>query len=566
MYGRKLFTVDPLKVLSEQLMDRRIVPEDCEGLDIRIRVSGYPLPAPGDDAEVLVRPMRYRKTPPKNAGTNGGSRKSGSSKKSGGAGKSGAKGGGAYSAGAGAGSSKGSSGARADRGEEDPTFRRRKKSPIKGILLALMILAAAAGVWFMRDTSVKRLEDNLNAAHYAEAVKIYNGEILGHESREEKADPQIKGAVGKVRDRYMQELCSYDDTCTYLGILAEVDKKSLSDLAQSALADVELYEASSTAFKEAVDLMENRDFKEAVDLMENREYLAAIEAFLKIEESSPVYEEAQKNIETCVNLLVRSTSGLETEEDCLSAIEMLDAALELLPENEALSECRESCLSKYHILVRNNAIKEAGQLAADGDFEGAFARIDSALEILPEDEQLLNKAGELRTAFVAYVTGTAVDLVNDGDFDTAYEAVNAAMELYECEEFESLYAQIEEGESGIEREVSELTAGKVAFTEYPGEIKGFVRKKEYSVTAEGGPCSFVFTKADSKLKMQLVLKGPDGKEVVRQSGLVAGSEVNCALEKGKTYTAVVEAGSGRRRGQLCAAPGSAEGSPGRVGL
>ena len=217
---------------------------------------------------------------------------------------------------------------------------------------------------------------------------------------------------------------------------------------------------------------------------------------------------------------------------------------ELLPENEALSECRESCLSKYHILVRNNAIKEAGQLAADGDFEGAFARIDSALEILPEDEQLLNKAGELRTAFVAYVTGTAVDLVNDGDFDTAYEAVNAAMELYECEEFESLYAQIEEGESGIEREVSELTAGKVAFTEYPGEIKGFVRKKEYSVTAEGGPCSFVFTKADSKLKMQLVLKGPDGKEVIRQSGLVAGSEVNCALEKGKTYTAVVEAAEG----------------------
>ena len=96
VYGRKLFTVDPLKVLSEQFMDRRIVPEDCEGLDIRIRVSGYPLPAPGDDAEVLVRPMRYRKTPPKNAGTNGGSRKSGSSKKSGGSGKSGAKGGGAF--------------------------------------------------------------------------------------------------------------------------------------------------------------------------------------------------------------------------------------------------------------------------------------------------------------------------------------------------------------------------------------------------------------------------------------------------------------------------------------
>ena len=43
-YGRWMFTVDPLKVLSGQLWDKKIYLEDEEGLDIRIRIDGYALP------------------------------------------------------------------------------------------------------------------------------------------------------------------------------------------------------------------------------------------------------------------------------------------------------------------------------------------------------------------------------------------------------------------------------------------------------------------------------------------------------------------------------------------
>ena len=126
--------------------------------------------------------------------------------------------------------------------------------------------------------------------------------------------------------------------------------------------------------------------------MENREYVAAIGAFLKIEESSTVYGDAQKNVKACVDLLIKAAESPETEAEYLAALEQLDAAIALLPENEELSKSREACLSKYHTLVRSNAFREAEQMAADGDFEGAFARIDKALEILPEDEQLTQKA------------------------------------------------------------------------------------------------------------------------------------------------------------------------------
>ena len=88
-------------------------------------------------------------------------------------------------------------------------------------------------------------------------------------------------------------------------------------------------------------------------------------------------------------------------------------------------------------------------MAADGDFEGAFARIDKALEILPEDEQLTQKTEGLRNAFVAYVTREAVSRVNSGDFDEAYGIVEEASEVYSCDALDALYEQIEEGESVV---------------------------------------------------------------------------------------------------------------------
>ena len=167
-YGRWMFTVDPLKVLSGQLWDKKIYLEDEEGLDIRIRIDGYALPAPGEDQTELIRPLKYRKTGSR-AGAGAQSAAGRDTRRDHDAAGSGTRGNGAAAGGArGDQGTRGGSKAR----DEDPDFQRRKKSPVKAVLLAMMILAAAAGVWFMRDTSVKRFENSIDAAHYANAVTI----------------------------------------------------------------------------------------------------------------------------------------------------------------------------------------------------------------------------------------------------------------------------------------------------------------------------------------------------------------------------------------------------------
>ena len=519
--GVRLFSVDPLKVLSEQVGSEDDDPAAVEGLEIRLHVDGYAPAQPSDEmrAGALVRPARYRlrSGAERDGRAEGGSRSRSAGYRGSRAAEAGYAGGRA-----------------ADAGQtDDVTFRRRKKAPIKEIILAALIMAAAVGVWLLRDTSVKRFEERLEASNYREAVSIYNEEIYGHESREEKADPQVREAVDSVRDRYMNESCGYEDACAYLNILADIDKKDLSELAQSALNEVELYESSSSTIREGTALMEER------------EYLKAIEVLLRVEESSTMYGEARENIDSCVSEIVKAGVSAESEEECLEAIAAIDEGIALLPENGALKEGRDECQSKYRSLVRERTIAEADELAANGDYEGAFERLNEGLEVLAEDEQLGEKVTALRKDFIDHVTRLALGKVDDGDFGEAGDLVEESLEIYSCGELGELRDQIEESEEWSAPRALRYNAGKITYTEYPGEFKEKDKKIEYSLkAAQSGRCEWEFTRMESALKVQLIVKGPDGEEIVKEKGLVDGSKVYCDLEKDENYSVEVTATEG----------------------
>ena len=535
-YGVRLFAIDPLKVLAEQVGVEDDDPAGVDGLEIRLKVEGFAPAQPSQElrAEALARPLRYQigsgyGSAAGQAGSRSGRDFAGGSSA---AGHAGSQSGRNPAGGSSAGSGPGRTPAGGSR-EEDVTFRRRRRFPIKEIILAALILAAAAGVWILRDTSVKRFEEKLSVSNYKEAVAIYNEEIYGHEAREEKADPQLREAVEDVRDSYMDGNCGYEDACADLNILAGTEKKELSQLAQSALDEVERYEASSATIAEGTELMEARKFPEA------------IEVFLRVEESSAMYSQAQEKIGSCVNLLAAAGDDADSEEECLAAIDRIDAGLELLPENEVLTEGRAACLSKYRSLVRDRAIAEADGMAAEGDFAGAFDRLDAGMEVLGEDEELGEKIAALRKEFVDHVTRQALAKVDVGDFEEAKGVVEDASEIYTSEVLGELLEQIAESDKWAPPKDVKYDGGMIRYTEYPGELKKKNKKKEFTVkAAQTGGCVWEFTRMESALKVQFLVKAPDGTVVIRETGLKDGSKVYGDLEKDQTYTLEVSAMEG----------------------
>ena len=535
-YGVRLFAIDPLKVLAEQVGVEDDDPAEVDGLEIRLKVEGFAPAQPSQElrAEALARPLRYQigsgyGSAAGQAGSRSGRDFAGGSSA---AGHAGSQSGRNPAGGSSAGSGPGRTPAGGSR-EEDVTFRRRRRFPIKEIILAALILAAAAGVWILRDTSVKRFEEKLSVSNYKEAVAIYNEEIYGHEAREEKADPQLREAVEDVRDSYMDGNCGYEDACADLNILAGTEKKELSQLAQSALDEVERYEVSSATIAEGTELMEARKFPEA------------IEVFLRVEESSAMYSQAQEKIGSCVNLLAAAGDDADSEEECLAAIDRIDAGLELLPENEVLTEGRAACLSKYRSLVRDRAIAEADGMAAEGDFAGAFDRLDAGMEVLGEDEELGEKIAALRKEFVDHVTRQALAKVDVGDFEEAKGVVEDASEIYTSEVLGELLEQIAESDKWAPPKDVKYDGGMIRYTEYPGELKKKNKKKEFTVkAAQTGGCVWEFTRMESALKVQFLVKAPDGTVVIRETGLKDGSKVYGDLEKDQTYTLEVSAMEG----------------------
>ena len=303
---------------------------------------------------------------------------------------------------------------------------------------------------------------------------------------------------------------------------------------ETMLDEVELYEASSATIREGIALAQEE------------EYLKAIEAFLRVEESSTMYGEARENIDSCVSEIVKAGVSAESEEECLEAIAAIDEGIALLPENGALKEGRDECQSKYRSLVRERTIAEADELAANGDYEGAFERLNEGLEVLAEDEQLGEKVTALRKDFIDHVTRLALGKVDDGDFGEAGDLVEESLEIYSCGELGELRDQIEESEEWSAPRALRYNAGKITYTEYPGEFKEKDKKIEYSLkAAQSGRCEWEFTRMESALKVQLIVKGPDGEEIVKEKGLVDGSKVYCDLEKDENYSVEVTATEGK---------------------
>ena len=93
---------------------------------------------------------------------------------------------------------------------------------IAGILFAAII---AAVLFFTRDTSVGRIEQALTDADYQTAVTIYNEEILGHTSKEKKADSKIEAVIDAIVDAYLRDACDFEQATSDLKELSKIHLK-----------------------------------------------------------------------------------------------------------------------------------------------------------------------------------------------------------------------------------------------------------------------------------------------------------------------------------------------------
>ena len=524
--GSFLFAIDPLKVLAEQFREAGISLPYKGNPEIRIEVTGYALPSPEGVPGFIDRPADYGRR----AGGSGSADKA-SRAAAHGTGRAGGPGNAAQAPRR----ANGGNVKTADSARTEKSRTGAGGKVLRAALTAALVLAvAAAAILFNAESSVKRLGRELGEGNYQAAVTVYNEKILGHGTREEKADPQILSAIETIGDGYLSGRTSYEKACEELGILTQIGKDTLSDQAGHALEEVETYERASAAYREGQAFLEKK------------EYVEAVRSFLEVPEASTICADAKKQIGVCVDCLVRSAAGLREAEDYPEVMGRIEAAMELLPGNEDLAEGRETCRRNYENLVRTAAVSETDKLLASGDYAGAFARIGQAQEILPEDQALTVKYGECHDAYVRHITGKVTADVDAGSFGDAKTLLGEAAQVHPCGEFESLAAQLEAAVSRSEDLPRILTAPKVTFVKLNGTIKGPGKSVRHSFkAAESGEYRFSFSKMARSFKVKIVILSPDGEETAGNPAVSSGGGITCSLEKGRKYTVEVTGTEGK---------------------
>lgn len=447
------------------------------------------------------------------------------------------------------------------------------KKIILGLLGAVIVIVMFAIAWFIMNMPVNNLKNAIEKNDYPAVVTIYNEKIYGHTSKENKVNGEIGIAIDGICSDYLSGQLEFQTASDNLQILEALNNDELALKAKNAASEIEMQENSSSSYMEGLSYLEKC------------EYVSAIKVFQEVHENSEYYNDAQKQIEICVQDLVDSVNDLNDENAYLSALDTIDSALELLPNDSELIQCRNSLYSKYETLVVEKTISSADELMAQenykealnvidasinrlgqvqkllgkrseyeetirakyiantdayvdsNDYANAFQEINNALDILKKDAVLSAKNDELKTKFVEYITLQVDTKVKDGKFDDALTLISEAKSIFTCSELDTLYKNVEEKKAEAIEKEKNYTAKNVDFLKFEGSITSDDETDKYSITAiETGYYRCFLADMVSGFKVKVYVYNSDGSKVNGDYGLGNGDGVTCQLEKDKKYT------------------------------
>ena len=117
--------------------------------------------------------------------------------------------------------------------------------------------------------------------------------------------------------------------------------------------------------------------------------------------------------------IISEADVLAAEEDYEGALAKIQTGLATYPKSEELQRKSEEYASALNAQIKNDAITTAESLAQTGDYLGAFNAIDQAISTIGEDKELTDKAKEYEDTYVSNTIEEIDIFINDKDYDSA---------------------------------------------------------------------------------------------------------------------------------------------------
>lgn len=128
--------------------------------------------------------------------------------------------------------------------------------------------------------------------------------------------------------------------------------------------------------------------------------------------------------------IVNEAEALAAEEDYEGALAKIQTGLAIYSKSEELQKKSEEYTSALNAQVKTNALTTAETLAQTGDYLGAFNTVDQAISTVGEDEELASRAKEYEDKYVEGIVSQVDAYIKAKDYDAATTTVNEALKVF----------------------------------------------------------------------------------------------------------------------------------------
>lgn len=274
------------------------------------------------------------------------------------------------------------------------------------LLLALLVLLCAAGCQ-KNDTSDGKMENSGSAGSgvisadsgaekseadkfaesilnnaYSEAIAVYNAEIKGNAGLEQEAADYMASYLGEIKSDVLSGACSESD--------AKAKMTTVKNVCSKTGCDVEGYETLVGAVDQAIS--SKTAYKSGIALLAQKNYKDAFAELKKVLPDDSDYADANEKyfaaVESYKKEVKSSADTLISGGDYLAALDAYKQAVEILPEDSDLLAGMNTCEKGYI----SDAVNRAASVFSDyTKYEEALKIIQAGLQYFPDNQILIDK-------------------------------------------------------------------------------------------------------------------------------------------------------------------------------
>ena len=354
------------------------------------------------------------------------------------------------------------------RAEKPPKQRKKLSGKAKAVIsicvvLAIIIGLAAAGLSIYFNSPAREVMEQLDKGKYDKALKIYQNDVSDSTIHNALFKYLLDDELSDKLKAYTEGTLKYEEALPYL--YAVVNMEVIDD-AGSRLADaisgrceaiINAYAGGTLSFEAAEEELcfteeyesligitavtekhnelialnkSKENFESGERYFTSGDYEDAIEYFGRVSENSAYYEQAQTMIASAISqyraeMLDNARSRVQAG-DYVGAIALLETALDVISEDAEITAAIDAYRSEYFATVKNDALTRSTNLSADGDFIQAMEILRNALDIIGDDAELQRAYDSCVSSYVEHVT-YEVNAILDEDWNAAHELIAEAL-------------------------------------------------------------------------------------------------------------------------------------------